>query len=52
MKSAGYRDSTTPNAHPHRERVYFYDPEGNDWEFVQYLSQDPAERNYYKLPDR
>lgn len=21
-------------AHPHRKRVYFYDPEGNDWEFV------------------
>jgi catechol 2,3-dioxygenase-like lactoylglutathione lyase family enzyme len=52
MKSAGYRDSTPPNAHPHRKRMYFYDPEGNDWEFVQYLSQDPAERNGYKLPDR
>jgi catechol 2,3-dioxygenase-like lactoylglutathione lyase family enzyme len=52
MKSAGYRDSTPPNAHPHRKRMYFYDPEGNDWEFVQYLSQDPAERNDYKLPDR
>ena len=52
MKSAGYRDSTPPNAHPYRKRVYFYDPEGNDWEFVQYLSQDPAERNDYRLPDR
>jgi len=28
------------------------DPEGNDWEFVQYLSQDPVERNDYRLPDR
>ena len=52
MKSAGYRESTPLNAHPHRKRVYFYDPEGNDWEFVQYLSQDPAERHDYKLPDR
>ena len=34
-----------------RKRVYFYDPEGNDWEFVQYFSQDPAERNDYELPD-
>jgi catechol 2,3-dioxygenase-like lactoylglutathione lyase family enzyme len=51
MKSAGYQDSTPPNAHPHRKRRYFYDPEGNDWEFVQYLSEDPAERNDYKLPD-
>ena len=28
----------------------FDDP--NYWEFIQYLSQDPAERNDYKLPDR
>jgi len=51
MKSAGYKDSTPPNAHPYRNRRYFYDPEGNDWEFVQYLSGNPAERNDYKLPD-
>ena len=31
MTSAGYRDSTPPNAHPHRKRMYFCDPEGNDW---------------------
>ena len=49
MKSAGYRDSTPLNAHPYRKRVYFYDPEGNDWEFVQYLSQDPGERHDYTL---
>jgi catechol 2,3-dioxygenase-like lactoylglutathione lyase family enzyme len=51
LKAAGYRESTVPNAHPHRKRVYFYDPEGNDWEFVQYFSQDPAKRNDYELPD-
>jgi catechol 2,3-dioxygenase-like lactoylglutathione lyase family enzyme len=50
LAAAGYRESTPPNSHPHRKRVYFYDPEGNDWEFVQYFSQDPAERNDYKLP--
>jgi catechol 2,3-dioxygenase-like lactoylglutathione lyase family enzyme len=52
LQAAGYHDSTLPNAHPHRKRVYFYDPEGNDWEFVQYLSDDPAKRNDYELPDR
>ena len=52
LTSAGYRESTPPNAHPHRKRVYFYDPEGNDWEFVQYLSPDPAQRHDYELPDR
>jgi len=52
MKAAGYKESTPPNVHPHRKRRYFYDAEGNDWEFVQYLSHDPTERNDYKLPDR
>jgi catechol 2,3-dioxygenase-like lactoylglutathione lyase family enzyme len=52
MLGAGYRESTPPNAHPYRRRLYFYDPEGNDWEFVQYLSDDPAKRNDYSLPDR
>ena len=51
LTAAGYRDSTVPNEHPHRKRVYFYDAEGNDWEFVQYLSDDPAERNDYGIPD-
>ncbi len=52
LNAAGYQDSTVPNAHPYRKRVYFNDPEGNDWEFVEYLSGDPAERHDYELPDR
>lgn len=52
LRAAGYKDTTVPNSHPHRKRVYFNDAEGNDWEFVQYLSDDPAERHDYKLPDR
>ena len=51
LRAAGYRDSTVPNAHPHRKRVYFYDVEGNDWEFVEYFSDDPALRNDYELQD-
>jgi catechol 2,3-dioxygenase-like lactoylglutathione lyase family enzyme len=51
LKAAGYRESTVPNAHPHRKRIYFNDPEGNDWEFVQYFSKNPTERNDYKLPE-
>ena len=27
----------------------FLDPEGNDWEFVQYRSADPAQRNDYEI---
>ena len=52
LAAAGYKDSTPPNAHPYRTRQYFYDSEGNDWEFVQYRSNDPAQRNDYELPDR
>ena len=52
LAAAGYTDSTPENNHPHRKRVYFYDPEGNDWEFLQYLSEEVAERNDYELPDR
>jgi catechol 2,3-dioxygenase-like lactoylglutathione lyase family enzyme len=52
LKAAGYKESTPPNKHPYRRRVYFYDSEGNDWEFVQYLTDDPAKRHDYELPDR
>ena len=52
LRAAGYTDSTVPNVHPHRKRVYFYDDEGNDWEFVQYLSNDPTERHDYTLADQ
>ena len=49
MLNDGYVESTVPNEHPHRKRVYFYDPEGNDWEFVQYFSDEPGLRNDYEL---
>lgn len=51
LTQAGYRDSTVPNDHPWRKRVYFHDAEGNDWEFVEYRSDDPAKRNDYEIPD-
>jgi catechol 2,3-dioxygenase-like lactoylglutathione lyase family enzyme len=51
MRAAGYEDTTVPNRHPYRRRVYFHDLEGNDWEFVQYLSDDPEKRNDYSLSD-
>ena len=51
LKSGGFKDNTVPNKHPYRKRIYFYDPEGNDWEFVQYFSDDIALRNDYEHPD-
>ncbi len=51
LAAAGFEDSTYPNSHPHRKRVYFHDADGNDWEFVQYFSDNPKERNDYELAD-
>jgi catechol 2,3-dioxygenase-like lactoylglutathione lyase family enzyme len=49
LLAAGYQESTVPNAHPERKRIYFYDREGNDWEFVEYKSTDPSLRNDYEI---
>lgn len=51
LAAAGYRETTTPNDHPHRKRIYFEDGEGGEWEFVEYTSEDPAERNDYALSE-
>jgi len=51
LAEAGYTDTTVPNQHPARKRVYFSDADGNDWEFVQYLSNEAALRNDYALAD-
>ena len=48
MLDAGYEETTVANDHPARKRIYFNDPEGNDWEFVQYFSDDPEQRNDYE----
>ena len=51
LRAAGYIESTVENNHPFRKRLYFYDPEGRDWEFVEYLSKNVEERNDYTLDD-
>jgi len=51
LAAAGYAETTVENDHPHRRRVYFADPEGNDWEFVEYRSARIEHRNDYDLPD-
>ena len=39
LRAGGYIESTVENNHPFRKRLYFCDPEGRDWEFVEYLSE-------------
>jgi len=48
----GFQQSATATLHPHRRRAYFHDPDGNEWEFVEYLTADPSQRHDYELPDR
>ena len=48
MTAAGYQANLRIDDHPARHRLYFYDPDGNDWEFVQYLTDDIDQRNDYE----
>lgn len=47
MRQAGFEPNMAADDHPARSRRYFYDPDGNDWEFVQYLTSDTKARNDY-----
>ena len=47
LLEAGYEQGATYVDHPHRHRYYFFDHDGNEYEFVQYLSDIPEERNEY-----
>ncbi|MCZ6676408.1 MAG: VOC family protein [Candidatus Poribacteria bacterium] len=49
LGEAGYKTGIGVEPHPHRKRAYFHDRDGNEYEFVEYLSADPAERNDYSL---
>jgi predicted enzyme related to lactoylglutathione lyase len=45
LNEAGYEISTDGNENPFRRNVYFIDPAGFEVEFVEYLSDIPAQRN-------
>lgn len=51
MADKGYEPSpmSSLDGHPFRKRAYFYDGNGLEWEFVQYLSDKIEERNDYTL---
>ncbi len=48
MARAGFRPNLEVDDHPARRRIYFHDPEGNDWEFVEYRTNDVSQRNDYR----
>lgn len=47
LARAGYEPHHSGPPNPHRRNAYFIDDEGLEFEFVEYLSEDPAERNRY-----
>jgi len=47
LQSKGYEIATIGADHPYRKNVYFIDPSGFEFEFIQYLSELPEQRNLY-----
>ncbi len=47
LREAGYEPSHLGETHPHRRNVYYIDPEGLEFEFIEYMSDMPAEKNLY-----
>ncbi|WP_070962458.1 VOC family protein [Vibrio sonorensis] len=48
LTEAGYQQNGSAANELARIRVYFYDRDGIEWEFIQYTSQDSASRNDYQ----
>ena len=49
LEEAGYKQSIGVDPHPYRKRAYYFDDDLNEYEFIEYLSDDPAKRNDYEL---
>ncbi|MGA7980095.1 MAG: VOC family protein [Chromatiaceae bacterium] len=47
LEAAGFQQSSEPEVSKWRRRFYFLDADGLQWEFIQYLSDDPAKKNHY-----
>ncbi|MCC2605224.1 VOC family protein [Planctobacterium marinum] len=47
LKDKGYEVTTIGADHPFRKTSYFADPAGIEYEFIEYLSHKPAEKNMY-----
>lgn len=45
LAQAGFPIAKEGAAEPHRKNIYFMDPAGFEVEFVEYLSDDPKQRN-------
>ncbi len=49
LHEAGYEEVSFDETHPARKRAYFFDADGIEWEFIEYLSDEAESRNDYTL---
>jgi len=47
LQNKGYEIEIIGADHPYRKNVYFLEPSGFEFEFIQYLSDSPQQRNMY-----
>ncbi|MDH3529803.1 MAG: VOC family protein, partial [Acidobacteriota bacterium] len=47
LSEAGFKENMRDDSHPSRKRTYYYDADGNEYEFVEYTTQNSEERNQY-----
>ena len=47
LTEEGYTEGSSSLDNPNRKRIYFYDDDGNEYEFVEYLKLDIASKNDY-----
>ena len=47
LQAAGYPIEIVGGDHPFRKNLYFLDPAGFEFDFVEYLSEKPEEKNMY-----
>ncbi|NRA19157.1 MAG: VOC family protein [Oceanospirillaceae bacterium] len=47
LQNKGYQIATIGADHPYRKTIYFIDPAGFEFEFIQYLSEIPEQKNMY-----
>lgn len=48
LRAAGYEPDHLGEDHPHRRNLYYVNEEGLEFEFVEYFSDKPEEKNLYQ----
>lgn len=48
LQAKGFEIAVSGAEHPFRKTVYFIDPAGFEFEFMQYLSEKPRQKNHYE----